>query len=303
MARAKTDVAHRARMSTGGGASTTHSSDEFESWTVYQVAMWLYGLASNSETMPKKLEEIQEMQLSEKYVSAYKRGQTLCQEECQFGDGQTEIWQLQLKEAARMVISRQAHTPFPLRTQTPPCPHFTPPALHLKKTAVSYRQINGALMLALEDEALKELGIKSAISRARLKVLMARPYESESRCFYHFPVINIFYDMFMDEPPPSAALKEMLNLEGLLAALLFSTGIAVPANFEYGELEEARIRLNSEPYNTTSVYIEDGLGDGMVNKLMATLGRLHKCSHGGSCERLAPRPPRAPGLHTSRCDL
>ena len=28
----------------------------------------------------------------------------------------------------------------------------------------------------------------------------------------------------------------------------------------------------------------------MVNKLMATLGRLHKCSHGGSCERLAPRP-------------
>ena len=156
---------------------------------------------------------------------------------------------------------------------------------------MSYRQINGKLMLALEDEALKELGIGSAISRARLKVLMARPYESESRCFYHFPVINIFYDMFMDEPPPSAALKEMLNLEGLLAALLFSTGIAVPANFEYDELEEARIRLNSEPYNTTSVYIEDGLGDGMVNKLMATLGRWHKCSHCGSCERLAPRPP------------
>ena len=153
-------------------------------------------------------------------------------------------------------------------------------------------------MLALEDEALKELGIGSAISRARLKVLMARPYESESRCFYHFPVINIFYDMFMDEPPPSSALKEMLNLEGLLAALLFSTGIAVPANFEYGELEEARIRLNSEPYNTTSVYIEDGLGDGMVNKLMATLGRWHKCSHCGSCERLAPRPwsSRAPHI-------
>ena len=147
-------------------------------------------------------------------------------------------------------------------------------------------------MLALEDEALKELGIGSAISRTRLKVLMARPYESESRCFYHFPVINIFYDMFMDEPPPSAALKEMLNLEGLLAALLFSTGIAVPANFEYGELEEARIRLNSEPYNTTSVYIEDGLGDGMVNKLMAKLGRLHKCSHCGSCERRGTKNPR-----------
>ena len=86
---------------------------------------------------------------------------------------------------------------------------------------MSYRQINGKLMLALEDEALKELGIGSAISRARLKVLMARPYESESRCFYHFPVINIFYDMFMDEPPPSAALKEMLltNKELMKSAL------------------------------------------------------------------------------------
>ena len=160
-------------------------------------------------------------------------------------------------------------------------------------------------MLTLEDEigALEELGIESAISRARLKALMARHYESEkSRCFYHFPVINIFYDMFMDEPPPSAALKEMLNLEGLLAALLFSTGIAVPANFQYDELEEARIRLNSEPYNTTSVYIEDGLGDGMVNKLMATLGRLHKRSHCGSCERLAPRPPPGSTHPVATCE-
>ena len=124
---AKTGEAHRvgARMATRGGGSTTHSSDEMESWTVYQVAMWLYGLASNSETMPKKLEEIQEMQLSEKYVSAYNRGQTLCQEACQFWDGQTEIWQLQLIEAARMVISRQAHTPF-RSAPRPPLAHTSP---------------------------------------------------------------------------------------------------------------------------------------------------------------------------------
>ena len=121
---AKTGEAHRvgARMATRGGGSTTHSSDEIESWTVYQVAMWLYGLGSNSEPLPKKLEE---KQLSEKYVSAYKRGQTLCQEECQFGDGQTEIWQLQLKEAARMVISRQAH-PLSAPHPDPPLPTLHP---------------------------------------------------------------------------------------------------------------------------------------------------------------------------------
>ena len=119
---AKTGEAHRvgARMATRGGGSTTHSSDEIESWTVYQVAMWLYGLAS--EPMPAKLK-----QLSEKHVLAlaYKRGQTLCPESCRLGDGQTEIWRLQLKEAARMVISRQAH-PLSAPHPDPPLPTLHP---------------------------------------------------------------------------------------------------------------------------------------------------------------------------------
>ena len=108
-------------MATRGGGSTTHSSDEMESWTVYQVAMWLYGLASEypTEPMPAKLK-----QLSEKHVLAlaYKRGQTLCPEAYRLGDGQDEIWRLQLKEAARMVISRQAH---PLSAPHPDTPLTT----------------------------------------------------------------------------------------------------------------------------------------------------------------------------------
>ena len=40
--------------------------------------------------------------------------------------------------------------------------------------------------------------------------------------YMSLPVINVLYDIFFDEPPEREAVKDMLDLFGLVAALMFT---------------------------------------------------------------------------------
>ena len=70
--------------------------------------------------------------------------------------------------------------------------------------------------------------------------------------WYRVPFVNILYDAFMEEVPTSQQLYDMLLTIGLISALLLTVVMALPMSFEYEELEEARRRFNSAPYD--SVY-------------------------------------------------
>jgi len=60
------------------------------------------------------------------------------------------------------------------------------------------------------------------------------------------PVLNLAYDVLGDKMPPSVTeLNVVLNLMGLLAALLLTVSIALPGAVSYEELEAVRARFNN----------------------------------------------------------
>ena len=61
--------------------------------------------------------------------------------------------------------------------------------------------------------------------------------EERKPCIYYYiPVINVVYEVFFDEPPESEMIKEILNLFGIMGALLFSLIVAF-----YGALDPGRL--------------------------------------------------------------
>mmetsp|Transcript_15828 Transcript_15828/g.38535 ORF Transcript_15828/g.38535 Transcript_15828/m.38535 type:complete len:328 (+) Transcript_15828:70-1053(+) len=74
----------------------------------------------------------------------------------------------------------------------------------------------------------------------------------EKRTFYMVPLVNILYDVFMDEVPTAQQLYEMLSTVGLISALQLSMVMSLPLSFSFAELEATKVRFDTEPY--VSVY-------------------------------------------------
>eukprot|EP00438_Fugacium_kawagutii_P014196 Skav207962 [mRNA] locus=scaffold108:592733:595848:+ [translate_table: standard] len=60
----------------------------------------------------------------------------------------------------------------------------------------------------------------------------------------YVPFFNIFYDIFFNGTPSVDAIKDSLNVQALLSALLIAIVISYPGAFDYDELKEASTRLS-----------------------------------------------------------
>jgi len=80
------------------------------------------------------------------------------------------------------------------------------------------------------------------------------------------PVVNLVYDVLGDRLPPSSAeLKEVLNLMGLLGALMLTISMALPGTISYEELKSTQERFN----NASSAY--SGIPDMSNNNAIDSL--------------------------------
>lgn len=68
----------------------------------------------------------------------------------------------------------------------------------------------------------------------------------------HMPVVNIFYDVFFHGLPEPDDIKDMLNVQGLLSALLLSSVCSYPGSLDYNDLTEAGTRLGECWYQDDS---------------------------------------------------
>lgn len=68
--------------------------------------------------------------------------------------------------------------------------------------------------------------------------------EEEELSWYHVvPIVNIFYDFFADAPPSPETLKEILNIFGLVSALLLSVAGGFPGSTSFQEIQDALERF------------------------------------------------------------
>lgn len=90
--------------------------------------------------------------------------------------------------------------------------------------------------------------------------------------WYRVPVYGILHEAFFDETPPAVAdLKDVLNIVGLLGALLLSVAMSVPGSLSYDELHDTFERFDAYPYNSW-----DGNGRIPIQELMSmTTASVH----------------------------
>ena len=55
----------------------------------------------------------------------------------------------------------------------------------------------------------------------------------------YVPGLNVLYDIFFNGTPSLEAIKDSLNVQALLSALLIAIVISFPGAFEHDELKEA----------------------------------------------------------------
>ncbi|CAE7256863.1 unnamed protein product [Symbiodinium pilosum] len=60
----------------------------------------------------------------------------------------------------------------------------------------------------------------------------------------YVPGLNVLYDIFFNGTPSLEAIKDSLNVQALLSALLIAIVISFPGAFEHDELKEASTRLS-----------------------------------------------------------
>ena len=58
-------------------------------------------------------------------------------------------------------------------------------------------------------------------------------------CVKYVPGLNILYDIFFNGTPSIDAIKDSLNVQALLSALLIAIVISYPGAFDHDELKEA----------------------------------------------------------------
>jgi hypothetical protein len=110
--------------------------------------------------------------------------------------------------------------------------------------------LTGQDLQLLDSVALEALGITHPLEQVRVKAAIKNftPDDIKNSTAYQIPVVNIFFDLLFDDSPPSnEQLKDMLNTFGLLAALLLTVAISIPASFDYDELDDALERFEVAP--------------------------------------------------------
>lgn len=148
------------------------------------------------------------------------------------------------------------------------------------KTQDFAEALNGHMLVALadDDDALKELGVDSALSRLQLKntirdtntrlAYFTDAVDSKrDTCWYRFPIVNLFHDLLFDESPPTnAAIKDILSTFALLSALFITVAMSLPSSVTFEDLEGVRARFDdsSSPY---SAYKD---GEGVIREFMIT---------------------------------
>ena len=111
--------------------------------------------------------------------------------------------------------------------------------------------LTGQDLQLLDTVALEFLGITHPLEQVRVKAVIKNftPDNIKDSTAYQIPVVNIFFDLLFDDSPPSnEQLKDMLNTFGLLAALLLTVAMSIPASFDYDELDDALERFEVAPY-------------------------------------------------------
>lgn len=110
------------------------------------------------------------------------------------------------------------------------------------------RQLLETLVEAVHKEPTEDSEPKSPLKRNRLDE--TSEYEKAetpahvfagwtSRLLLKIPVVNLAYDILGDRMPPSAAeLTDVLNLMGLLSALMLTITMALPGALSFDEVQD-----------------------------------------------------------------
>jgi len=69
------------------------------------------------------------------------------------------------------------------------------------------------------------------------------------------PIVNVLYDALFPAPSP-ARLRGLLDIVGMLAALMLSVVVSVSMNVDFYEFEQAKQRFNVTPYNSVTTFDE-----------------------------------------------
>jgi len=73
----------------------------------------------------------------------------------------------------------------------------------------------------------------------------------ENSVLMRVPIINMFYDAFVKEPPTPALVRTALDTMGILSALMLTVVVSSSMNVTFDEMEEVRARFsNSTPYHS-----------------------------------------------------
>jgi hypothetical protein len=71
------------------------------------------------------------------------------------------------------------------------------------------------------------------------------------------PLVNLVYDLVFDEPPSVANVEKLLNVYGLVTALILASIQSIPGAVDVGELEEADRRYHEARLDGRCWYNED----------------------------------------------
>lgn len=120
--------------------------------------------------------------------------------------------------------------------------------------AAKRNRVTGPLLAELDDAAWLELGVVSALKRAKLRLgvrdALETPAPPSSAIVHRIPIVNVFFDLLFDEMPPKLdSVKSTLDTIALLSALFLTIAMAIPASVDYDELMAARARFDAAPYN------------------------------------------------------
>lgn len=74
-------------------------------------------------------------------------------------------------------------------------------------------------------------------------------HEAWFRTLYYVPGINFFVEIFFDETPPLDSIKVILELMGVMGALLFSLIVSVVVSIDYDRYEQAKERWDTGVYS------------------------------------------------------
>ena len=59
--------------------------------------------------------------------------------------------------------------------------------------------------------------------------------------YYKIPIINVFYETFFDRDNTKVSIEGILELFGIVGALMFPIAMALATNYRYDEFEEAKL--------------------------------------------------------------